>query len=183
VSYPARYNILFPCCVSAVVKYAFTMNIKIRHFTKIIVLVAVVATLWYFHAKATTFGIVPGSSKDVHDCSQPSGASDNHARLHAEAYRSGMSTKFHSRGLRWLQKWRESEHLPSANYSKGGPLFDSNSGNSRILTDDPDSDQVCLHLLYRLLYLYANVLHFDSCSGSALMNDCEFYSLLSEDNC
>lgn len=119
------------------------MDLKIKHFTKLVIFAVIVAVLWYFHVKASTFETVTVESESRQYLSDKLGFDlNNNVKLQADAYRQTVTTKVRSRGLKWA------EDLSSKSDGEGKQLYTGSEWNSITLKDgnstnvDPDCSDV-----------------------------------------
>lgn len=115
------------------------MNIKIKHFTKLVILAIVLAVLWYFYSKAKTFGIIAHVEKseiNCEFCDHGSTELDKGSHLHARAYRQNYGTNFRVRGLRWV------ENDTTGFVDKGNALMTTTAMVGNTTTADPSKADV-----------------------------------------
>lgn len=113
------------------------MDIKIKHFTKLVIFAVILSVLWYFHSKATTFGTVFVESESRHDNANVAFSGKyNNVHLQAGAYRQEIPNKLKSRNLQWLQAHDQHEFQSS----QGKQLHTGSEWNSSALVQVLDSN-------------------------------------------
>ena len=103
-------------------------DLKVKHFCKGVTFAVILAVLWFFYSKASTFGTILRETESKADILL---RSNINGKVHADAYRQTISSRVRSRGLQWFQEHdNQSRHQGTLLYS--GSLGDS--------SDDPDTD-------------------------------------------
>lgn len=111
------------------------MDLKIKHFTKLVIFAVIVAVMWYFHSKAKTFGTVFVESESRQYIGDKLRFNSfSHAKVPADAYRQTLSSRVRNRGLKW------SQDLSPEMGIKGELLHTGSERNSITLKDGDDSD-------------------------------------------
>ncbi|XP_045173122.2 mitochondrial sodium/calcium exchanger protein-like isoform X3 [Mercenaria mercenaria] len=139
---------------------ATMMELKIKHCTKLMVFVVILAVLWYFHSKASEFGTVLVESESREELKKGFlFTSNSNVKLQSDAYRQTIFSRVGSRGLRWVQ---DSDSYSS---SQGELLQTGSEWNSTVLDDSDDSDADCSDV--------HKVAMADRCSFVNTTDDCQ----------
>lgn len=111
------------------------MDLKIKHFTKLVIFAVIVAVLWYFHSKAKTFGTVFVESESRQYLGDKLRLNSvSHTKIQADAYRQTLPSRVRNRGLKW------SQDLSPEMGIKGEQLYTGSERNSISLKEGDDSD-------------------------------------------